>query len=1154
MKTIKFFCLCILFVLVVQCNNLFASNSPLYQGDFSFKNASASNSISVKMESVSIPFEGTNMEQPSTINRVGVLQNGFQYRRFDGSSNYTQKNIFKFDYYLSPSQTVDLGIAGGNQYDKPFGWGKYKITINDGSNSFVFYFNNLDSKYGGPINNIQYGRDFHVTYYFINNQPSLVLDDGLNYSANIPLQPATPPEYKVWEIIFNQSSPKATEFYSRTTPFGISPEMIYANTLTELSIGTKVVIDEIYNYTGNLDNKGYNTVTNFQGSNYYSNPPIAAGNNTPGKTITTPATWTYNINNGLSGVNFIIDNGNWLTFDVGIDFWVTAYVVEAFDQLTMKPGSTLQMEANSKLNMYNGGKFIYEGGDINFYGGCNVNVYANSEFKCTSSLNPSTDPDAGPYIRIMNGGKLTLTDNVVLTVKAGMKLKLDAGAIVQLGTNSKIVIEDGGFIQADNIVFNSANTNVWQGLEMTNADYRSYIKNCTFNKAVLPIKITNTSSSTVNLARTISGNIFNPATNSTNCIYAEKCYNILIDNNIFNATSSTQIPLYVKNNPLLTDDSQGLSAGEPEITDITESNNINITNNTFNGGKAGIVTANYDATYSYYIFNNTFNNMDYGIVTRNNLGDIKNNKFLNNCNSNSLIITQSNLNLANNDLRSNGVTMVNSVNSNVNGSPSLADANTLLWTSGNNKFYSSNNDNVLLSSSDFNTDYSANCFDKSSNYYHISGQTNNSNFIFNCRRNSWQNPNIPSISLINNNGQPITSINYLPTTACTRDINITGYDTYNMGFGIYDTVISSSNISGSALTPDEEKYVEAFTFVNNNMFMDAINSYNQLISDYPSSQYLSSAIFELYGAYQSLDTSKDNQLYKDQLYSTLKTFLESKINSGIYSSSFNDDAYYISICCDAAIYKYQDAMDGFTFVALYNPDPEVRLAASWDAAEVEALMNNHGGGQNESEELSFAKKVKSIDKKSNIDPIQKRMKESYKNRMQDNFAALEKISKTDSKYNEKVKSLSFKQLEDKVFSSKQKEQISRSKKVLMTSKSFTKEQRNEEQLKDLIPSYGKDFANKNVTNELVSNYSLSQNYPNPFNPTTNIKYSLPKAGFVTIKVFDVVGRMVKELVSEFKETGNYSVVFDGSNISSGIYFYRIETNNFVDTKRMVLVK
>ncbi len=85
-------------------------------------------------------------------------------------------------------------------------------------------------------------------------------------------------------------------------------------------------------------------------------------------------------------------------------------------------------------------------------------------------------------------------------------------------------------------------------------------------------------------------------------------------------------------------------------------------------------------------------------------------------------------------------------------------------------------------------------------------------------------------------------------------------------------------------------------------------------------------------------------------------------------------------------------------------------------------------------------------------------------------------------------------------------------------------------------------------------FSLSQNYPNPFNPLTKINFSLPNAGKVTLKVYDILGRTVKELVNEFKDKGVYSVTFDGTGLASGVYFYTIEAGNFKETKKMVLVK
>jgi len=92
------------------------------------------------------------------------------------------------------------------------------------------------------------------------------------------------------------------------------------------------------------------------------------------------------------------------------------------------------------------------------------------------------------------------------------------------------------------------------------------------------------------------------------------------------------------------------------------------------------------------------------------------------------------------------------------------------------------------------------------------------------------------------------------------------------------------------------------------------------------------------------------------------------------------------------------------------------------------------------------------------------------------------------------------------------------------------------------------------SNVIPNTYSLSQNYPNPFNPVTQIKYDLPKQGFVTLKIYDVIGREVTKLVNEVKTPGSYIVDFDGTNLSSGVYFYKLEVNNFSDIKKMLMIK
>jgi hypothetical protein len=94
----------------------------------------------------------------------------------------------------------------------------------------------------------------------------------------------------------------------------------------------------------------------------------------------------------------------------------------------------------------------------------------------------------------------------------------------------------------------------------------------------------------------------------------------------------------------------------------------------------------------------------------------------------------------------------------------------------------------------------------------------------------------------------------------------------------------------------------------------------------------------------------------------------------------------------------------------------------------------------------------------------------------------------------------------------------------------------------------------NGTLEIPKEYRLEQNYPNPFNPVTNIKYSVPKDGNVSLKVYDAIGNEVSTIVNGVIKAGVYNAEFDGSNFASGVYFYTIKTNEFTSTKKMVLVK
>ena len=103
--------------------------------------------------------------------------------------------------------------------------------------------------------------------------------------------------------------------------------------------------------------------------------------------------------------------------------------------------------------------------------------------------------------------------------------------------------------------------------------------------------------------------------------------------------------------------------------------------------------------------------------------------------------------------------------------------------------------------------------------------------------------------------------------------------------------------------------------------------------------------------------------------------------------------------------------------------------------------------------------------------------------------------------------------------------------------------------------YSQGITGVNIlSNEIPSKFSLSQNYPNPFNPNTNIEFALPEKSFVKLKVFDFLGREVSELVNENLSAGIYRYNFNGINLASGMYFYKLETEKFSETKKMILVK
>jgi hypothetical protein len=93
-----------------------------------------------------------------------------------------------------------------------------------------------------------------------------------------------------------------------------------------------------------------------------------------------------------------------------------------------------------------------------------------------------------------------------------------------------------------------------------------------------------------------------------------------------------------------------------------------------------------------------------------------------------------------------------------------------------------------------------------------------------------------------------------------------------------------------------------------------------------------------------------------------------------------------------------------------------------------------------------------------------------------------------------------------------------------------------------------------LANEIPTEYKLEQNYPNPFNPTTTIRFSLPQQEHVTMTIYDVLGQEVEVLVNENCQAGKYTLILDARDWSSGAYIYRLQAGNFVDVKKLLLLK
>ena len=470
--------------------------------------------------------------------------------------------------------------------------------------------------------------------------------------------------------------------------------------------------------------------------------------------------------------------------------------------------------------------------------------------------------------------------------------------------------------------------------------------------------------------------------------------------------------------------------------------------------------------------------------------------------------------------------------------------------------------------------YGHNQFSKNSDplYFHISGALDSTVETYSAAENAWCSSGENPVNYLYTSGNPYVITDFSDSYTCNQlpVVQYTGSVITNMGFGINDTLFTNPYSTNTYIPQDEILYSQASGYTSGGQYLDAINSYKNLINTYLESQYLNTSLYDIFDCYQGLDTSSNNT-YRDNLYSDLKTFLNDKIQRRNYNSEFIDIAYYLENMCEVNMENYNDALTGFEFIAMFHPDAEMRLLASWDYDEVQDLMGQ-SGAQKEVTAKQFRKKVLSeIENAMKNDSTMRVVSRMYKQQNEEidnTYANKTKTSKFNNENNSKIKTDNASKKDN---TSKEN---SKRPKIMQLSKEVREDlmQRAEDNLRGLrtmnteskIKKHKEDILliagltaateKKIETTSLPLSYSLSQNYPNPFNPVTKINYELPGDGKVKLMIYDILGREIRTLVNEVKQAGKYTVEFNGSNFASGVYFYRIEAGKFTDVKRMVLVK
>jgi len=325
------------------------------------------------------------------------------------------------------------------------------------------------------------------------------------------------------------------------------------------------------------------------------------------------------------------------------------------------------------------------------------------------------------------------------------------------------------------------------------------------------------------------------------------------------------------------------------------------------------------------------------------------------------------------------------------------------------------------------------------------------------------------------------------------------------GNGICDTLrVTSHNLNLSA---DLQLFSQAVNSEIQGQYSGAVTLYQQLLQNYPDSAISRTAMKKLMYCYDNMNSTS-------QQYGNLRSYYQNLAQNHSSDTSLVKTASEMASKCLVRQGSYSQAISEYENVIGTSHDSLQILCSQLNVVETYMIMQGSGNGNNP----------------YNGNGIHNKGNKTNGNNQTANFKG--QVPNLNSRNSRNVMN-SQNSFTGKYAKLKPKSQLEGVKMI-----------------NDLLHH----LKMKSKVTQIPKVFSLSQNYPNPFNLVTKIDFEVPQTSKVTLKVYDILGRLVKTLVDENKEAGFYTVPFDGTNLASGVYFYRIEAGSFVSSKKMVLLK